>query len=107
MQYTAVQASIMRLDSIFEHIQQKHFVICTNQSRTAYDIIFAHGGANMISPNPHLKTKCEFEIQIQNLKIPNANIKRGNSNLDSELDAKNNNQLKRFSAICINYYLLK
>jgi len=39
-------------------------------------------------PNPHLKTKCGFKIQIQNIKIPNANTKRENSNLDSELDAK-------------------
>ena len=31
--------------------------------------------------------KCGFEIQIQNIKIPNANIKRENPNLDSELDA--------------------
>ena len=58
------------------------FVIFTNQPRTTYALI----GTKF--PNTHSKTKWGFEIQIQNLKVLNANIKREDSNLDSELGAK-------------------
>ena len=81
MQYTAAQASIMRSESISEDNQQKH-IRTTNSFRAADPLI----GTKF--QNPHLKAKCGFEIQVQNLKISNAITKRENPNLDSELDAK-------------------
>ena len=87
---------------------------CAEHAALRHDIIIAHKGLTICPPltpirtrgvrmwriraadaligtkfqNLHLKAKCGFEIQVQNLKISNAITKRENPNLDSELDAK-------------------